>query len=269
MSQASNNRVLAVCAHPDDAEIVCAGTLALLKQAGFEIHIATMSLGDCGSQELEPAEITKLRRIEAESACQLLGAAYHFVGFRDFEIFNEDASNRKVTALIRDVNPAIVFTHPPSDYMSDHEATSLLVRNACFYGPAANYDTSMHSSRRKSDHVPHLYYAHPLEGIDWFGRPVSPGIYCDISAVFETKQKMLAKHESQRKWLREHHGLDEYLDAVRRWSELLAERASALAGRRIAYAEAFTQHRGHAYPQGDMLFDLLGDHVVAESGFSG
>ena len=46
--------VLAIGAHPDDVEIQCAGTLALLKQRGHHITYLTMTPGDCGSAELGP-----------------------------------------------------------------------------------------------------------------------------------------------------------------------------------------------------------------------
>ena len=46
--------VLSLLAHPDDAEFTCAGTLALLGQRGWQIHIATMTPGDCGSASLGP-----------------------------------------------------------------------------------------------------------------------------------------------------------------------------------------------------------------------
>ena len=58
---------------------------------------------------------------------------------------------------------------------------------------------------------------------------------------------MLACHASQREWLRAHHGMDEYLEAVKRHD---AARGSCSG---VAYAEAFVQHRGHAYPHDDLL----------------
>src|ERR1019366_10191522 len=134
-------RVLAVGAHPDDIEIFCAGTLLLLREHGYELHIATLTLGDCGSKTLSPDQIRCIRRNEAETACGKAGATYHYVGFHDFDIYNTDHGNRLVTGLLREVDPAIVFTHPPQDYLTDHETTSLLVRNACFYAAAPNYDT--------------------------------------------------------------------------------------------------------------------------------
>ena len=55
---------LALNAHPDDAEFMCAGTLALLHEKGWEIHIATMTPGDCGSAEYNREEISRIRRAE-------------------------------------------------------------------------------------------------------------------------------------------------------------------------------------------------------------
>ncbi len=69
-------RILAIHAHPDDVEIQCAGTLALLKERGCHITIATMTAGDCGSAEMGPEEIARVRRNEAQAATDVLGADY-------------------------------------------------------------------------------------------------------------------------------------------------------------------------------------------------
>ena len=68
---------------------------------------------------------------------------------------------------------------------------------------------------------------------------------------------MLACHASQREWLRAHHGVDEYLDSMRR--------NAAMRGRETASAaaEAFVQHRGHAYPHDDILARLFGSTKAA------
>ena len=166
-------KILAVGAHPDDVEIMCAGTLFLLGDLGYEIHVATMSLGDCGSMEHASQEVRRIRRAEAEDACRILDATYHYVGFSDFSIFNNDETNR-TTALLRDIDPEMVFTHPPQDYMTDHETTSLLVRNACFVAPAPNYDTLGYTPTVRSSAIPYLFYTHPMEEIDLFGNPVEP-----------------------------------------------------------------------------------------------
>ena len=257
-----NKRVLGFGAHPDDVEILFSGTLLLLKELGYEVHIATMTLGDCGSDELSQEEISQVRRSEAEKSCQLLGADYHYAGFTDFCVLEGDSSNRKAAAVLREVNPSVVFTHPPSDYMNDHEVASKLVRNACFIGPVPNYDTSEFGSTGLVSAIPHLYYAQPVENKDIFGNRVVPHFYVDISDLIDRKADLLACHQSQRDWLRDHHGMDEYLDSMRRWNADLGQAASQLAGRTIKYAEGFTQHLGHAYPQDNVLKELLPERIV-------
>src|SRR5438045_6388995 len=89
-----SQKVLAIGAHLDDVEFMCAGLLALLKNAHFEVHVATMSSGDCGSLDTEPEKLRQIRQAEAEKACRLLGATYHPLDFRDLCIFNDDPANR-------------------------------------------------------------------------------------------------------------------------------------------------------------------------------
>src|SRR5437879_3233730 len=84
--------VLCVHAHPDDAEILAGGTLALLSEAGHAITIVTMTPGDCGSSEHAADEIAQIRRREAANAASLIGADYHCAEFRDMAIFSTDES---------------------------------------------------------------------------------------------------------------------------------------------------------------------------------
>ena len=98
-----------------------------------------------------------------------------------------------------------------------------------------------------------LYYMDPVEGKDREGNPVAPDFLVDVSAVFPLKREMLACHASQREWLRHHHGTDDYLLQMERWTR---ERGS-LAG--VGYAEGFRQYRGHPYPASPLLQELVGD----------
>jgi len=260
--------VLAVGAHPDDVEISCAGTLKALQDVGFKIHIATMSLGDCGSKVISAQELRRQRRAEAEEACRILGATYHYVGSHDFSIFSDDGHNRRMTALMREVDPDIVLTHSPGDYILDHDNTSTLVRNACFYAPATNYDCSQFSQAPTKQSIPHLYYWDVMEGIDIFGKRVAPEFYFDITGEMELKSEMLAAHRSQREWLRAQHGMDEYLESMRKWGSYRGDEAELLRSmggaptQRIVYAETFRQHLGHAYPQDNIVAEVLPTRVV-------
>src|SRR5262245_16866116 len=122
-------RVLALHAHPDDLEFQCAGTLALLREAGCHVTMATMTPGDCGSAEHDAETISEIRRGEARAAANLIGADCLCLEFRDLAIFNDDESRRKVTEVLRRVRPDLVLAPPPIDYICDHEMTSMLVRD--------------------------------------------------------------------------------------------------------------------------------------------
>jgi LmbE family N-acetylglucosaminyl deacetylase len=248
--------ILAIHAHPDDAEILAGGTLALLAGRGHQITIATLTPGDCGSKEMGPEETAAVRRGEAANAAALIGAAYMCLEMRDLAIFADDGSRRRVTEALRQARPDLVLTASPADYHCDHEAAGALVRDACFAAPAPNYDTRTASPEPPLLHIPHLYFMDPVEGRDRDGRLVTPDFVVDVAATFARKRSMLAEHASQRVWLRQHHGMDNYLDEMERWTRARGE----LVG--VEYGEGFRQYRGHAYPQSGLLEELLGDAAI-------
>jgi hypothetical protein len=84
-----------------------------------------------------------------------------------------------------------------------------------------------------------------------------------VTGVFPLKTEMLSCHKSQREWLRAQHGMDEYVESMRRWSRALGRQASAVSGGTIEFAEAYRQHRGHAYPSDPILSTLLGNVVIS------
>lgn len=238
--------VLSILAHPDDAEFLCAGTMIrLVKERGWEAHIASMTPGDCGSAELPAEEISRIRRGEGARAAAILGASYHCLEERDLKIVYDGPTLEKVTHLLRRVRPRIVLTHSPSDYMLDHEMTSTLTRAACFGGPIRNFAPV--PDLEPLPHIPHLYYCDPIEGKDPLGQEIAPGFCIDVSKVIETKVAMLSAHASQREWLLKHHGMDHYVLAMKDWGS----KRSRLIG--VAYAEGFRQHLGHSYPQDNLL----------------
>lgn len=249
MTITSTRRVaLTLLAHPDDAEELCAGTLIRLKEAGWEIHIATATPGDCGTMEHDRWEISAVRTKEAKAAASLIGATYHCIDERDGFVVYDKPAIQKTVDLFRRVAPSLVFAHAPKDYMMDHEEASKLARAASFLYGAPNSSTH---PLREGSRIPHLYYCDPIEAVDPLGHPVSPTTLVDITQQMELKTNMLAAHASQREWLRAHHAMNEYIDAMKRH----AEQRGRLAGTR--WAEAFVQHRGHAYPGNDLLKELF------------
>jgi LmbE family N-acetylglucosaminyl deacetylase len=244
-----NQRVLTLLAHPDDAEILCAGTLVRLAETGWEIHIATCTAGDCGTTTLPPQQISAIRMEEARQSAALIGGQYHCLGERDGLIVYDKPTLAKMYDLFRAVAPALVFTHAPKDYMVDHEVASLLGRSAAFAYAVPNITTQR---LRQGSQVPHLYYCDPIEAIDPLGNPVQPTTCVDITKQMPKKAEMLACHASQRQWLAAHHGMDEYIDAMKRHAALRGQQAGC------TFAEAFVQHRGHAFPRNDLLKEIVG-----------
>jgi LmbE family N-acetylglucosaminyl deacetylase len=244
--------VLSILAHPDDAEFLCAGTLLrLAREQHWQVHLASMTSGDCGSAELPAEEISRVRRAEGTRAAALMGAEFHCLEERDLLVFYNEATLEKVTRLLREVRPRVVLTHSPADYMLDHEMTSLVVRAAAFAAPIPNFLRNR-MPLLPLEHIPYLYYCDPIEGKDALGHEVPPGFGIDISTVVDAKAEMLACHASQRDWLLKHHGLDQYLETMRAWGR---QRGQAFG---VPAAEGFRQHLGHSYPQENVLGQLLG-----------
>jgi LmbE family N-acetylglucosaminyl deacetylase len=248
--------ILAIHSHPDDVEILAGGTLAQLAAAGHKITIVTMTPGDCGSADHCSEEIATIRRGEAERSAARIGAQYRCAEFRDLRIFSDDASRGRVTEILRQVAPELVLTASPTDYLADHEATSQLVRDACFAAPTPNYATGARNPAPPLGAIPHLYFMDPISGVDRNGRPMLPDFFVDVSAQMETKTAMLAEHASQREWLLKHHGMDDYLETMKTWTRENGARAG------VEWAEGFRRYKGHPYPQSPLLERLLGAAVV-------
>ena len=250
--------VLAIHAHPDDLEILAGGTLALLAGKGHQIAMIAMTSGDCGSAQHTREEIAAIRYAEAAHSASLIGAHFECAGFSDMAIFSDDASRRLVTELLRRTRPNLVITASPIDYMPDHEATSALVRDACFASSIPLYRTGVTGAAPALTVIPHLYFTDPIEGIDREGRRILPDFCADIASVLDLKRSMLGCHASQRAWLAQQHGIDDYL----RQMDSVARACGSPWG--LSYGEGFRRYRGHPYPQAPLLESLLGAHAVHE-----
>jgi len=245
----SEKTVLCLEAHPDDAEFLCAGTLALLRERGWQVHIASVTPGDCGTVQYSRQEISRIRKAEAAKAAAVLDGGYHCLEADDAFIMYDRPTLVKAIALVREVRPTIVLTLSPSDYMVDHETASRLAQTACFCCGVVNVETP---GVEPFEPIPHLYYADAVEGKDKLGQEIRPSIVVDITGVMPAKKTMLCCHESQRDWLLKHHGMDEYVTMMQK---LAAERGRLVD---VPFAEGFRQHLGHAFPQDNILKKELG-----------
>ncbi|MCZ8511679.1 PIG-L family deacetylase [Paenibacillus filicis] len=225
--------ILAIGAHPDDLEISCAGTLAKMKQAGHEVVLCHASTGDKGHYVIPADELIVIRKGEAQQAGELIGCPVISLGLRDGEISSEDESVKTTFIdLIRSVQPDMVITHAPNDYMPDHVAVSKLVFDTTFTATLPAFSDRFPIAKK----VPALYYMDNLSGIDF-----QPTIYVDVTDTFETKLRMLRKHQSQLTWLKEHDHVD-----ILGFVETLGKMRGIQAG--CTYAEGFIQHMAWTRP---------------------
>ncbi len=255
-----SERVLAIAAHPDDIEFVMAGTLIRLREAGFELHYLNVADGYCGSATADAVTIAATRAAEAQAAAESIGATFHASLVHDLEIFYTDELLRRLASVVRSVEPRIVLTHSPQDYMEDHVNTCRLAVTATFARGMPNYSTRPERAAISGEVT--VYHAQPHGNRDPLGNVVRPELYVDIGEVMEEKTNMLAHHASQKEWLDTSQGLDSYLHTMQ---DLSAEVGSM--SERFPYAEGWRKrlHLGFCGPKDDPLSACLARHVYRPS----
>jgi LmbE family N-acetylglucosaminyl deacetylase len=210
-------RVLAVAAHPDDVELLCAGTLALLGRAGHELWLAHMTVGDKGGQQ-PPDELARMRGEEAVRAAEVLGAKTFGGICGDLELYASAEHARRIDEILDESEPDVVITHALNDYHPDHRVTSLLVVEQV--------------AARTSAAQPAVLYMDTVAGIDF-----TPELYCDVTATVEVKKEMLRCHVSQVQWMATYRHTD--MEYIIEWT---GRRRGLQCGAR--YAEGFRlEHR--------------------------
>ncbi|MBI2948097.1 MAG: PIG-L family deacetylase [Verrucomicrobia bacterium] len=237
-----------------------AGTLLLLKQAGWEIHYMNVSRGNCGSVKLNAAQTRRVRRREARRAAKILGAHWHPPVCDDLEILYDVRTLRRLAAVIREARPSIVLTHSPQDYMEDHTNTCRLVVTAAFAHGMPNFTTT--PARKPFDHDVTIYHAMPHGLRDGLRRRIIPGAFVNTTPVHETKLRALAAHESQQNWLDVSQGMNSYLRTMDEMS-----RAVGRMSRKFKHAEGWRRHLhlGFSSHETDPLKDALPKNCLVNS----
>ena len=175
--------LLAIMAHPDDAELLCGGTLARAADQGHRTGIVDLSRGELGSRGTP-----ELRAQEAAAAARVLGVAERAnAGLPDGHLANTDASRRVVVELIRRFRPRVVLLQYITGRHPDHRVGSELVRDACFLSGLRNYPADGEAFRPTK-----LCYA-----LSFREEPIQPTFVVDIAAQFERKLAAIACFASQ------------------------------------------------------------------------
>ena len=221
-----HERVLAVTAHPDDAELLCAGTLARAQRDGAEIGLCIFCRGDKGQSLRQVANLAAVRRKEMAAAAQLLNARLFRGNVADGTLHDSLPNRRKLVEVLRRFRPTLVLAHSPQDYHPDHRAASQLAEAATWFS----------ASRGQATKSPPLEQPPALWWMDTVNRSgFDAGFYIDVSDFVAIKKQMLACHASQLQRSADR-DFTPLLDLMR--SQLAARGAEA----GVPAAEAFRQH---------------------------
>ncbi len=219
--------ILAVGAHPDDIELLCAGTLARYAEGGHAITLAVFTCGNMGDLKIPPPELARIRKEEAEASAAILDARLLWPAITDELVFPNEAQRRMMIDLLRQADPDIIFTHSPNDYHPDHRYVSQLVFDSYFQKGLPHLPGQGQAACRFGR--AQVYYMDNLAGISFL-----PAEYVDITGVMDIKRRMLECHQSQVKPMRELAQTD-MIDVV----EIQARFRGLAAG--CKYAEGFTR----------------------------
>jgi 4-oxalomesaconate hydratase len=224
---------LVVTAHPGDFVWRAGGAIALATNAGNLVTIACLTYGERGEsarlwqQGATLDEVKSVRRAEGERAAATLGAEIRFLDAGDYPLTESTALLERLVGLYREVRPAIVLTHGPSDpYNSDHPTAGaiacksrLLAQAAGVPGPGGVIG------------APPVFYFEPHQS-EQCG--FMPNVLLDISAVWDQKRAAMEVFETQR------HLWDYYADLGRRRGAQATRNSEPNHGQGSSrYAEAF------------------------------
>lgn len=182
-------RVLAVEAHPDDAEMGAGATLARLARAGATVEIVSLTGGERGTDRPgeDPASVRARRAAEAAAAAVELGAAgVELLPFTDMELADTPQSRAAVVERIRDFRPDTVLgldPHLADEAHPDHRAAGHIALAAALLAPFANTPLAGGEPWRVSRVV--------LYATD------RPNLIFDVSDTWDVRWRALACHASQ------------------------------------------------------------------------
>ncbi len=175
--------LLAIAPHPDDAELLCGGTLIRAAAAGHGTGILDLTAGELGSRGTREG-----REAEAAKAAEVLGLSVRRnLGLADARIYNDEESRVRLVEAIRELRPRTAILPYFEGRHPDHRAAAQLAYDACFLAGLRNYPAS------KEPHRP----AKVLYALAYREHALKPTFVVDTSEVFERKLEAIRCYASQ------------------------------------------------------------------------
>jgi len=181
-------RVLAVVAHPDDAEYLCAGTLARARDMGAAIAMLVLCQGDKGQPSTPVPNLADVRREEMRASAQVLGAELYLGELPDGGLVDGPEQRRPLIEVYRRFPPTLVLAHSAEDYHADHRAAGALAEAASWFCSSVGHKTETAALR----YQPALWWMDTMNMAGFL-----PALFIDVTDYLELKRRMLACHRSQ------------------------------------------------------------------------
>lgn len=181
-------RILIVAPHPDDDIIACGGSIAKHCQAGNQVAIMYITSGDAGGIQYYKEELATIREEEARHAAALLGVKdLTFLRIADGYITFNQENLVRITSIIRDMKPHMVYIPHNRDGCLDHMETHRLLIEACKRAAQPYFPECGKETWAVSTILGYEIWT-PIEEISYTE---------DISAFIDNKIAALQEHPSQ------------------------------------------------------------------------
>lgn len=235
--------ILVLAAHPDDAELGCAGTIARHVAEGHKVGIADFTQGELGTRgtpESRAAEAAEAARIQGLTVRENLG-------FRDGFFQNDEEHQRKVIQTIRKYRPEIVLANAQYDRHIDHGKGANLAYDACFLSGLVKIETHDDNGSPQKPWRPVAVY-HFIQSLF-----AEPDFIVDITDYWDTKLRAIRAFKSQ---FHDPESAEPETYISKPGFLKMVESRAIEFGHAIGtqYGEGFTVRR---YPGVKSLFDLL------------
>lgn len=192
-------RVLAVVAHPDDADFKAGGSIALWAGAGAEVTYLVLTDGAGGGEDVTVAraDLAARREREQRDAAAVLGVReVRFLGHPDGLLRADEDLRRQITRVVRQTRPHRALIQSPEinwaflpDVHPDHRAAGE-ASLAALYPDARNpraFPELLLEEGLAPWNVPEI----------WVMTGPRPDTRVDVTGVFEQKLAALRAHVSQ------------------------------------------------------------------------
>ena len=175
--------VLAIAAHPDDAELTCGGTLIKCADAGYRVGVLDMTAGETGTRGS-----ARKRLDEAERAAKVMGLALREnLDLPDAHLEDNQENRLKLAGTIRRLSPRVLILPYERGRHPDHTVTVCLARAAAFLAGLKKIEGEGEAKRPEKIIYCLAYVEHGPK----------PSFVVDISAQFERKYEAIMCYRSQ------------------------------------------------------------------------